>query len=284
MKIAIAHILLKIGSRKVNYDRVKKSVQEAKEKGAQLVLLPSMFNVGAFQTIYTVSQAKEIARNIAEKIPGGQSSNLLIKLASSLDIYILAGPLIERAGPKLFITSALISPSGVVMGRYRKIALDVIDRALGITSGKYPNIATLKSKFGLLLEHDLIYPEIARINLLGGANILLGFNRIGDLNDKKLQEIGETRSYENNVPLIMVGGALESADRVLTETPSLVIDAKEGILEKITLDDVGKNITHSVTVVEIKPTNTFPIHSSDILLDIINLLYKSSKEFSKKSQ
>ncbi|MCC6010445.1 MAG: carbon-nitrogen hydrolase family protein [Fervidicoccaceae archaeon] len=282
MKIAIAHLLLKFGSRKTNYDRVKKSVQEAKEKGAQLVLLPSMFNIGTFQSVYTVSQAKEIARNIAEKIPGGQSSSLLIKLSSALDIYILAGPIIERAGPKLFSTAFLVSPSGVIAGRYRKIAVDVIDKAIGLTSGKHPNLVSLKSKLGLLIEHDLLYPEIARTSILSGASFLVGFSRIGEMNDKKLERIGEARSYENNVPVIIVGGALESAERVLTETPSMIIDAREGILEKITLDEVGKNVTHVVTVAEVKPTNTFPLHDVESLLDIITLFYKASRGLAKK--
>lgn len=282
MKIAIAHVLLKVGSRKINYERVKKCVQEAREKGAQAVLIPSMFNVGAFQTIYTVSQAKEIAKNVAEKIPSGQSSNLLIRLASSSNTFILAGPIIERAGPKLFLTSMLVSPSGVVLARYRKIAVNTIDRALGITPGRHPNIVSLKERFGLLLEHDIWFPEIARMAVLGGANFLIAFSRIGEPNNDKLERVGEARSLENNVPIVVVGGALESADRILTETPSLVIDSKEGLLERITLNDVGKNATYSVTVAEIKPSASFPLYNLDTLSEMIALLYKSAKELTKK--
>lgn len=278
MRIAISHMLLKIGSRKINYERVKCCVAEAKEKGAHLVLLPSMFNVGTFQNIYTVSQAREIARNVAEKIPGRQSSSTLIKLAASHDIYILAGPIIERAGPRLFMTSMLVSPSGVVAARYRKVALDVIDRAIGITPGKHVNTVSLKGKMGLLLEHDILYPEISRMSVITGASVLIHFSRIGELNDRKLERLGEIRSFENNVPMIIVGGALESVERILAETPSFVIDPKDGVLEKVTLDELGKNVTHTVVVVEAKPSAALPLPNAREVMDIITLLYKAGKE------
>lgn len=284
MKIAISHILLKIGSRKVNYDRVKRSVSEAKEKGAHVVLLPSMFNIGTFQNIYTVSQAKEIAKNVAEKIPGKQSSNLLVKLAITYDVHILAGPILERAGPRLFLTSMLVSPSGVVTGRYRKIALDVIDRAIGISPGRGVNIANLKNKVGVLSEHDILYPEISRMMVMAGASLLINFARIGELNDRKLERLGETRSIENNVPMIVVGGGLESAERVLTETPSLVIDPKEGVLERITLDELGKNVTYGVIAAEVRPSTAFPLPNAREVMDLISLLYRNSKELFAKGR
>ncbi|MEM3292480.1 MAG: nitrilase-related carbon-nitrogen hydrolase, partial [Saccharolobus sp.] len=52
MLIALLHLRLKELSRKYNLEKAKKLMKEAKQKGAKLVVLPSLFPVGNIFEIY----------------------------------------------------------------------------------------------------------------------------------------------------------------------------------------------------------------------------------------
>ncbi|PVU68179.1 hypothetical protein DDW01_00505 [Sulfolobus sp. SCGC AB-777_G05] len=71
MLIGLIHLKLKESSKKQNIEKAKKLIKTAKEKGAKLVVLPSLFPVGnVFEVYENDKKLRSIIRNLAEKIPG----------------------------------------------------------------------------------------------------------------------------------------------------------------------------------------------------------------------
>ena len=236
MRIAIAHISLKLMSKKVNFEKAKRVVHEAKQRGAKAIILPSMLNIGPIFSFYSPAQVKSIVRNHAERIPSGPTATFLSSLAVSSGVFIISGPIIERAGPKVFLTSFAVSPAGSFLKRYRKIVLNPIDRTLGFSEGRTLEFFDLKEKYGVMIEGDVLFPEIARGLTILGSTVLLAFPRIEPAFDKKLRKLLEARSIENNLPIISMGGIVKSQEQTLSELPTYIFDPSEGLLEEILLE------------------------------------------------
>jgi deaminated glutathione amidase len=161
------------GSDKVaNLDKAEVFVAAAARQGAQLVVLPEVFS-------WRGPRHEEGAH--AEAIPG-PSTNRLCGLARQLNLYLLAGSILEQSGgAKVFNTSVLCDPHGEIVGRYRKLHLFDVDipghvsiresdtRTAGDTVVTVP---TALGVIGMTVCYDLRFPELYRQLTLAGAEII----------------------------------------------------------------------------------------------------------------
>ncbi len=107
-KIAMGQMLVEGGMPSRNLARARDMIREA--KGADLVLLPECLDLG-----WTHPSAKELA----QPIPGAYS-RLLCQTAEEEGIYVVAG-ITERWRGRIYNSAILISPTGRILLKYRKI-------------------------------------------------------------------------------------------------------------------------------------------------------------------
>ncbi len=242
--IALIHMKMRLLAKRANMDKARKLIKQAAVKGAKIVVLPSMVNVAPFYLVYPPARAKYIAKNQAERIPGS-TSDFLSMTAVENGVYIIAGPIIERAGPRLFLTTIVLGPDGDIAAKYRKIAVNSRDEELGISGGReFHVIDAGVRKAGLMAEDDIYYPEIARSLLVKGATLFITPLRIGD-NVQRTELILSARAVENHTPILAVGGILETSDRYI-EMPTMVIHPDKGVDEKMSNEE-------SFILVEVSP-------------------------------
>ncbi len=229
--VALIHMRLKPLAKRSNLEKARKLVKDAAMKGARLIVLPSFVNVGPFFLYYPRNRNRTITRNQAERIPGS-TYEYLSMVAIENGVYIIAGPILERAGPKIFLTTMIIAPNGSLVARYRKLASNGVDEDLGISPGRGVLVFNdLGRSIGIMSEDDIYYPEVARSLLLEGATAFIVTLRPGDsVNKIKLALLA--RSMESNVPVLAVGSVFETVDNVI-DVPTMVIDPNEGIVEEI---------------------------------------------------
>jgi predicted amidohydrolase len=222
---------LRLLTKKSNLEKARKLTREAAAKGAKLVVLPAFVNTAPFYLYYSMQRNKVIAKNQAERVPS-MTSEYLSMIAAESGVYLVAGPIIERAGPRLFLTTLIISPTGEIISKYRKMVINGVDRELGISAGRTPFVLDqLGRSMGIMAEDDLYYPEVARTLVMMGATALVTSLRIGDPVDK-IRLMLLARSMENHVPILAVGGALETPDKYY-ETPTMVVDPEKGIVDEV---------------------------------------------------
>lgn len=161
------------GTREQNLAKAEKFVrQAAKEKGAQVLLLPEVFHELFFTTDLNLKYF-----DTAEPIPG-PITEMMQALAKELGVVICA-PIYERVGRSVYYNSAaMIDADGTLLGVYRKnhIPLNTIFyEKLYFKPGNlgYPAFQTQFGKIGIVICHDRHYPEGARCSALNGAEILL---------------------------------------------------------------------------------------------------------------
>jgi predicted amidohydrolase len=107
----------------------------------------------------------------AESIPG-PSTEYFGRLAKQHAMHLVVG-LVERESPLVYNTSVLIGPDGVLIGKYRKVALPRAEIEAGVAPGhEYPVFDTKLGKIGMMVCYDGFFPEVARQLSLRGAEII----------------------------------------------------------------------------------------------------------------
>jgi predicted amidohydrolase len=150
-----------------NVDRVETRVRTAVDDGADLVVLPEMWDVG-----YFAFDAYEAA---AEPIDGPKMTRLS-SLAAELGVYLHTGSVVERDGGDLYNASALFDPDGDRLGVYRKVHLFGYEseEADLLTPGEEVcAVDTDVGTVGLTTCYDLRFPELYRALADEGVDLLL---------------------------------------------------------------------------------------------------------------
>ncbi|MEU9009344.1 carbon-nitrogen family hydrolase [Streptomyces sp. NPDC048479] len=140
------------------------------QRGADLVVLPELWPVGAF--------AYESFADEAES-PAGATYEVMAKAASDAGVWLHAGSVVERAPDgTLYNTSLVISPTGELVRTYRKIHRFGFDKGEAVMMGAGDELVTValpgtESSPGLTLGlatcYDLRFPELFRGLVDAGA-------------------------------------------------------------------------------------------------------------------
>ncbi len=161
-------------------------IAEAARQNADIVCLP--------EELTYMGSGKEM-EEVAEPIPG-PCSDYFGELAKKHDLYIVAG-LVERDGPYVYNTAALIGPDGSVVGKYHKVCLTRGESVKGFTAGRdYPVFKTRFGKVGMMICWDMMFPESARTLSNNGAEIIALPIAGGD------PILARARAIENQVYLV----------------------------------------------------------------------------------
>lgn len=139
-------------------------LQQAREDGAQLLLLPE------YWPVMGMHDTDKLA--LAETAGVGAIQDFLCATAQSLDAWIIAGtiPLVSPDSNKVFNSTLVYNPQGQVVARYDKIHLfgfskdaESYEEAKTIVAGqKVVSFETDFGRIGLSVCYDLRFPELYR--------------------------------------------------------------------------------------------------------------------------
>jgi N-carbamoylputrescine amidase len=161
-----------------NIAKADRLVRQAAAQGAQVVLIPELF-----ETPYFCAVQKSSFYNLAHPLSGHPTVAHFRRLAADLGVVIPVS-VYERAGMTLFNSVIVIDADGKVVGHYRK---SHIPQASGYEEKYYFSpgdsgfkpIATAYGKLGIAICWDQWFPEAARALVLQGAEFLMYPTAIG---------------------------------------------------------------------------------------------------------
>lgn len=145
-----------------NLETVRSALERA---DADVMVLPELCVSG-----YQFVSADE-AQRLAEPVPDGPTTRMLMDVAKRRRMYIVAG-LPEKAGAVVYNSAVVVGPDGW-MGCYRKSHLffeETLWFAPGDTGFHVWDIGS--AKIGVMICFDWYYPESARTLALMGADII----------------------------------------------------------------------------------------------------------------
>jgi predicted amidohydrolase len=176
VKLALAQIAIEGGDVTENVRRAAEAIESAAERGADLVALPEIFNVGYF--------AFETYQRNAEAL-SGPTLTRIADLADEHDIGVLAGSIVEDlsatasetpAEAGLANTSVFFDRDGNRKAVYRKHHLFGYESAEAemLVPGESLGIAEFEDvTIGMTTCYDLRFPELYRAIAEAGATLVL---------------------------------------------------------------------------------------------------------------
>ena len=162
-----------------NVSKAKKIINEAAEKGANIILLQELF-----QTPYFCIQYDEEIFKLAQPFENNSLINKMSDVAKKHKV-VLPISFFEKENNAYFNSIAVINSDGTILGKYRK---SHIPDGAGYLEKYYFNPGdtgfkvweTNYCKIGIGICWDQWFPEAARIMALKGADILFYPTAIGD--------------------------------------------------------------------------------------------------------
>lgn len=158
--------------KQANLRRAEELLAQAAAQGADLALLPEMFNCP-----YDNACFPEYA-----ELRGGETWQFLARMAREYHLTLTGGSIPEREGEKLYNTCYLFSPEGEELARHRKVHLFDIDVPGGqrfresdtLTPGEQITVAeTAFGPVGLAICFDIRFSELFRVMGQRGARLIL---------------------------------------------------------------------------------------------------------------
>ena len=113
MKVGLIQYQCAPGMKDINLMLVEEMLDEAGSKGAEMVVLPELWNVG-----YDLANIAEHAEDT-----NGPSLALLREYAKKYSMVVVGGSIIERKGDKYYNTCFVLDKNGEIITKYRKAHL-----------------------------------------------------------------------------------------------------------------------------------------------------------------
>ncbi|MEV5600088.1 carbon-nitrogen family hydrolase [Streptomyces sp. NPDC052299] len=174
----------------------------ASQRGADLVVLPELWPVGAFA--YTAFEAE------AEPLTG-PTHEVMAKAAAEAGVWLHAGSFVERAGDgTLYNTTLVFSPEGERAAAYRKIHRFGFDQGEAVMMGAGEDLVTVplpRTTLGLATCYDLRFPELFRGLVDAGAETLVVAAGWPERRRAHWTLLARARAVENQSYVLAVGSA-----------------------------------------------------------------------------
>lgn len=164
MKIGCIQLNVAFGDVEKNFTRAEEFIREAASKGAELVILPEMWNTG-----YALEKLGELA-----DVNGERTKKFLQALATELHIHIVGGSVATKKGERFFNTMFTVDSDGELVGEYDKAHLfRLMDEHLYLSAGEGQNNFELGDLQGAgVICYDIRFPEWLRLHALNGAKVI----------------------------------------------------------------------------------------------------------------
>jgi predicted amidohydrolase len=206
MKIAVVQFAINRFAPERNLAKAEQFIAEASAEN-DLVVFPEDFIAGPLN-----------GRNEFADCDGRYVKHFQ-RLASTYNIDIVPGSIIESDGTGLYNTTYYIDCKGEIRGKYRKVNLWLPERGY-ITPGSNISVFDTRiGKVGLIICWDLMFPEVFRAMVREGVEVVIcpsywcfedagkGMNHDAYAEIKLVNALCVTRAFENEIVLVYANAA-----------------------------------------------------------------------------
>ncbi len=171
-KIAVCQMKV-VDDKALNIKKAVNMMREAAQNKADMVILPEMFNCP-----YDNEKFREYAENRTDS----RTLQVVSAAARKFKLHLVAGSIPEAEDGKIYNSSFIFNPEGVLIGHHRKLHLFDIDipgeisfkESETITSGdRITVLETVICRLGVAICYDIRFPELLRLMALKGVELMV---------------------------------------------------------------------------------------------------------------
>jgi predicted amidohydrolase len=127
---------------------------------------------------------------------------VIIDAAREYDFTVITGAFNEKICDDTYVSCPIVTPNGSILGRQFKIHLFGNQRKTLKPGSKMEVFDIGRLKFSSPICYDLVFPEIARSAVLGGAELLFFPSKILQTGIKPWHLYLQVRALENRIPVV----------------------------------------------------------------------------------
>lgn len=227
-----------VDNKEKNIDKAIQIIKESKQQGADLAVLPEMFNC-PYENEKFIEYAEELADS--------KTLNEIAEIAKEENIHVLAGSIPELERNKetesIYNTAVFFDNKGKILGKHRKMHLFDIDvkgkiyfkESDTLSAGnEFTIIKTDLATIGIGICYDIRFVELSRIMALNGAEILIfpgAFNLTTGPAHWEL--LFRSRALDNQVYAIGVAPALDKDASYNSYGHSIAVNPWGEVIEEL---------------------------------------------------
>jgi len=249
----------KVGNKERNLKQISEQTAKARRKNVDLSIFPELHLTG-------YSMRDEVS-HLAEPIPG-PSTKKIEKMAREHGVHIVFGmPEMSEVKGVIHNAAVLVGPKGL-LGKYRKIHLpthSVFEERRYYRPGQEATVVrTDIGTIGLNICYDLYFPELTRLQVLQGAELVVCISASPGLRRRFFEGFCLSRAMENAVYLAYVnrvgveeGLQFWGGSRVIAPGGSVLVQCKYDVEDfqtcKVDLDEVSRARMFIPTIKDLEP-------------------------------
>ncbi len=215
LKVAAVQLGLYKGQPDRAVTEAERQVRQASKTGARLICLPEHWLLSR-----VLEEDDETMRRFCA-------------LARELDAFINMGANFELRGAETYVTSATLSPDGQVISRQDKVHLYRREKRTAVPGSGFEIVIVDGFKVGILVCHDVVFPETAREVALKGAELLLVPSLISAEGIEPWLIYLRARSLENRIPVVAPNVYAPPSFPGRSCVLDLAYDKKEHVMELV---------------------------------------------------
>lgn len=246
LKILAIQMSSVIGDKWENFAKIADLIEKNFKKGADIIVLPEVWNVGWKPTEFEDS---------AEDLENSETVEFLSELAQRYNVNIIGGSFISKKANKLYNTCPVLNQDGELIATYDKMHLFSYygcDEGKYITKGEKPVIIDIDGiKIGLSLCYDIRFPEIYRAYRKAGADLLINMAAWPKSRPVHWEALAKARAIENQCFMVALtqSGLIEKEEynlghsRIIDYNGEVISEIKDGegaIFAEIKFDEIYK--------------------------------------------
>ena len=260
MKIAVVQMDIAFAEPERNFSQVEKWVDEGAKGGADVIILPEMWNAG-----YALQELNRLA-----DADGKRTKEFLARLAKKHGVNLVGGSVATKKKGAFFNTMYVANRSGEIISEYDKAHLfKLMDEHEYMNAGEQVNLFSLdEATCGGIICYDLRFPEWTRTHVLKGASILFIPAQWPKMRIDHWQLLLQARAIENQCFVVAVNrvgndpkNEFNGHSMVIAPWGELLIAGKteEGIFyTELNLQEVTR-VRESIPVFEDRRTNLYEL-------------------------
>lgn len=239
-----------ISDKKENIKRAEEMLVEAAIHGANLAVLPEMFN-----TPFDVRAFGGYAEGEM-----GPTCEMLSRVAKEYNMVVVGGSIPERDNDELYNTTFVYGQDGERVARYRKKYLFEVDIPKEITFNESRIVSRGEQsvvfeayghKFGLAICFDVRFPEyIQQLSQQGAEMIIIPASFNDTTGPAHWELLGRARAVDNQVYLAMVAASPDPASTYASYGHSMLVDPWGEVIEMLDIEETMILRTVDFQVVE----------------------------------
>ena len=192
MKVSCIQMNMKLAMPDENFGSARTLIAEAAENGADIIVLPEMWNTGFFPK----ENLKSLCDNDGERVKRKIGS-----LAAEFSVNIVAGSVSNIKNGGVYNTSYIFSRSGECVAEYDKTHLftPMNEDKFFEKGSKLCRFKLDGADCGVIICYDLRFPELTRSLAVKGLDMLFVVSQWPDVRVNHLLALNKARAIENQM-------------------------------------------------------------------------------------